>query len=301
MDYLAEFETWLHHERHYSNHTVRAYRDDVTQWIQFLNQQDDMETLDPVTTRSFIHQLLSAGLSRRSIARTLSSLRTYYRFLVMYHGATVNPFDHVSLKQTRPALPDVLQAQEVEQLLSATYPGPLPIRNQAVVALLLATGLRVAECAALDWQQLEETQHTLHIIGKGNKQRHVFIHDRALMLLHHYRDSEWQVHVAPGVTAMFINQKGQRLSARSLETIVAQAGQLLSPPKKLHPHMLRHTFATLLLERGMDLRSLQLLLGHEELTTTQLYTHVSWNRLKTVYDTTHPEVIEPSKTNKKVE
>lgn len=301
MEYLSEFKTWLHHERHYSNQTVRAYHDDVTQWFQFLHQQEEVETLDTVTTRSYIHLLLSTGLSRRSIARKLSSLRTYYRFVVLFHGATANPFDHVSLKQTRPSLPDVLQTHEVEQLLNTMYPGPLPLRNQAIVAVLLATGLRVSECASLDWDDLEDSAHTLRIIGKGNKQRHVFIHDHALNLLHQYRRNEWQTQVSTGVLAMFVNQKGQRLTARSIETIVTQAGQLLIPPKKLHPHMLRHTFATQLLEKGMDLRSLQLLLGHEELTTTQLYTHVSWNRLKTVYDETHPQVIEPSPTNKKVE
>lgn len=301
MDYSVDFESWLIHERHYSPQTVRAYHDDLVQWLQFLKDQHESSLIDPVTTRSYIHHLLSLGLSRRSIARKLSSLRTFYGYLVLYHGETSNPFDHVSLKQTRPALPDVLHDHEVEQLLSSPYTGPFPLRDQALVATLLATGLRVSECASLDWSNLDRAAHTIQVIGKGNKQRHVFIHDRALDALQRYYVDEWQTHVNPTVQAIFINSQGHRLSARSIETIVTAAGQLLTPPKKLHPHMLRHTFATQLLEKGMDLRSLQLLLGHEELTTTQLYTHVSWQRLKTVYEKTHPSIPEPSPTNKKVE
>ena len=301
MDYRSEFIAWLTHERHYSSRTVRAYQDDVSHWMSFLNEQNETQTIDSVTTRSYIHHLLNVGLSRRSIARKLSSLRAYFGFIVLYHGATMNPFDHVSLKQTRPSLPDVLPADEVAQLETTRYPGPFPWRDRALVCLLLATGLRVSECALLDWSHIDPHGHTIQIIGKGNKQRHVFIHDRALTYLDQYREHEWRKHVSATTTAVFVNNKGQRLTTRSMETIVAKAGQLLTPPKKLHPHMLRHTFATQLLEKGMDLRSLQLLLGHEELTTTQLYTHVSWNRLKTVYEKTHPSVIEPSSANKKVE
>lgn len=301
MNYLDEFEQWMNHERHYSSRTCRAYMDDVHEWLRFYAEQGNDAAIDSVMTRQFIHELMGRGVNRRSIARKLSSIRSYYGFLVTYHGASTNPFAQVKIKQSPRTLPDVLSEDEVNQLMKLSTEVSISTRALALVHVLLATGLRVSEAAALNWSAIDEAQHTIHVLGKGNKERMVFIHDTALDMLHQYRTSAWNPSSVHAHDAVFLNRQGQRLSARGIELDIEQIGQRLNPPKRLHPHTLRHTFATQLLNRGMDLRSLQLLLGHEELTTTQLYTHISWQHLKTVYDQAHPPVFVSISADKKVD
>lgn len=286
---ISEFQSWLQHERRYSLKTVRAYSDDVLQWERFL-ASEATDVIDSVTTRHFVHELMQQGVSRRSIARKISSLRSYYRFMMDFHGALTNPFASVKLKKMTPALPDVLDADEINQLLSLTHKGAYPLRDHALIATLLATGLRVSECASLNFSMIDSQEHAIRITGKGNKSRIVFIHQEALDAISSYQMHERNTLSSNEEEAVFLNKYGKRLSDRSIETIVERAGRLMTPPKQLHPHMLRHTFATQLLDLGMDLRSLQLLLGHEELTTTQIYTHVSWKHLKEVYNAAHPIV-----------
>lgn len=293
---IDDYQKWLALERRFSPKTVRAYVDDVLQWEAYL-QAEQTTVVDSITTRHYILHLLKLGISRRSIARKISSLRSYYRFTMDYHQATSNPFALVNLKKTPTPLPDVLDKHEIEQLLTIPASGAFPQRDRAIIALLLATGMRVSECAAFQFDDLDAFEHTIRVVGKGNKTRLVFIHDEALAALQIYVDNERRQLVGSNdVKIVFLNKFGNPLSARSVETIVTTKGKEMHPPKQLHPHMLRHTFATQLLDLGMDLRSLQLLLGHEELTTTQIYTHVSWNHLKQVYDAAHPTIKLPKGT-----
>lgn len=289
---LEDFLDYLMTEKGYSLKTKRAYKDDIHEFVSFLKKEQiqELAAVDFIIIRGFIATQIDKGLQRRSISRKLSSLRSFYKFLVKQKSVKENPFELIKIKRENYRLPLYLEESEVNQLLDDQDPTEFALRNQLIVALFIVTGIRLSEMAAIQLNDFNIHERTLQILGKGNKARQVFFDYRTAELLTSYlafraiQMDEWE----QNHSYLFINQRGKPLTGRGIELIVAAKGQRLNPPKLLHPHMLRHTFATFLLNHGADLRTVQILLGHELLNTTQIYTHVSPQHLREVYEKTHP-------------
>jgi len=291
---LAEF---LHHlgvEKNASVHTVKSYREDLTQALAFF--RDKLGSQSPQATqlttrllRAYLAWLHEQGYAKTTVARRVSAVRSWCRFLCRQGTMTVNPADGLRGPRQDKKLPHFLSVAETGRLLEAPPAGePAGLRDRAILETLYSAGLRVSELTGLNVDDLDLDSATITVRGKGKRERLALLGAVALQALRAWlaqRDT-----LTPGKKrpAVFLNQRGGRLTSRSvgrlLEKYVAQAG--LDP--RTSPHTLRHSFATHLLDRGADIRGVQELLGHRNLTTTQIYTHVTTQRLRESYDKAHP-------------
>lgn len=303
---IRRFLEHLGEERAYSIHTLRAYRSDLERFLAFLSSEFlgrpaaeiEPAEVDPLAVRSFLAALHRRGVGRKGQGRALSAVRSLFGFAAREGIVAANPARGVPTPKAASHLPRHLRPGEIEQLLDAPAQdgreGPLPIRDRALLELLYATGLRVGELVSLDWRDLDLSARVLRVLGKGGKERMVPFGRQAASALR-----EW-LEVWEGVRAgssdgveereepVFLNYRGGRLSARSVRRLLDRHVETAALAAGVHPHTLRHTFATHLLERGADLRSIQELLGHASLSTTQRYTHVEIERLLSVYRESHP-------------
>ncbi len=300
-DYLEHLEL----ERHLSTHTLRAYRGDLESFHAFLADylNRDAATLRPrevetVAVRAFLASLTRQGLSRKSQARRLSAVRSLFRFACRRERLEANPAAPVRTPKQEKKLPRHLRPGEVENLVEApTADDSLSCRDRAILELLYATGLRVGELVSLDWREIDLSERTLRVLGKGGKERMVPFGRHAAQALREWLE-EWEVLRAPyeggqakddgRAEPVFLNFRGGRLSDRSVRRVIDRHLPAAGISQGVHPHMLRHSFATHLLEGGADLRAIQELLGHASLSTTQRYTHVELERLLNTYREAHP-------------
>jgi integrase/recombinase XerC len=289
----------LTHERSLSPHTVRAYEGDLLRFLDFLSKdylsrpaaEIEPSAVEPLAVRSFLARMSRDGVGRKSQGRALSSIRGLFRFACREGIVDANPAEGVRTPKQGRSLPRHLRPGEVENLLEAAGgDDPLEFRDRAMLELLYAAGLRVGELVSLNWGDIDLSGRVLRVLGKGGKERMVPFGSPAKAALQRWLEGWEQV---SGETwdldqAVFLNHRGSRLSSRSVGRIidryVAKAG--IAPG--VHPHTLRHTFATHLLEGGADLRAIQELLGHSSLATTQRYTHLEIERLLSVYRDAHP-------------
>ena len=295
----------LEEERGFSSHTVRAYEADLGRFLQFLAVDflsEDLESIRPgmidaLAVRSFLASQARAGLGPQSQARSLSALRSLFRFACREGTLQRNPAEGVRTPKQARSLPRHLRPGEVENLLEAADGDePLARRDSAILELLYASGLRVSELAGLDWPDLNLKARTLRVMGKGGKERMVPFGKPAAQALARWMQAWEEVRAsAPGPEEpVFLNYRGSRLSARSVRRIIDRYVEKAALAAGVHPHTLRHTFATHLLEGGADLRTIQELLGHSSLSTTQRYTHLELDRLLQVYREAHPRAKEDS-------
>lgn len=302
MEHLVErYLEHLAEERNLSPHTVRAYGGDLDRFLGFLAREflgkERKEVrppeVDALAVRSFLAHLARQGVGRRSQARALSAVRGLFRFACREGVLDTNPAAAVRTpKQPRP-LPRHLRPGEVEALVeAASGPEPLALRDRALLELLYATGLRVGELVSLDWTDVDLSGRVLRVLGKGGKERMVPFGRPATEALRAWGAACEEVRRHGGSQSeedpIFLNYRGGRLSARSVRRILDRYVDAAAVAAGVHPHTLRHTFATHLLERGADLRAIQELLGHSSLSTTQQYTHLEVERLLSVYREAHP-------------
>jgi integrase/recombinase XerC len=296
---------YLGEERNLSPHTVRAYGNDLERFLGFLVEFLGVEAakigpgdVDRLAVRSFVASMARAGLSRTSQGRALSAVRGLFRYAVREGELPANPAHGVRTPKAPKTLPRHLRPGEVETVLEAADAGDrkdpeLGRRDRAILELLYATGLRVGELVSLDWGDLDLSARVLRVLGKGGKERMVPFGRPAEAALRSWL-ADWESVRAraegPEDTAepVFLNHRGGRLTARSVRRVVDRAVGAAAVASGVHPHTLRHTFATHLLEHGADLRSIQELLGHSSLSTTQRYTHLDVDRLLSVYRESHP-------------
>ncbi len=301
-------ERYLEHlgaERNLSPHTLRAYRSDLEGFLDFLSGDflaKKAETVrprevDPLAVRSFLASLASRGTSRQSQARALAAVRGAFRFACREGALESNPAASVRTPKQPKKLPRHLRPGEIETLLEAVDgTKPLDLRDRAILELLYASGLRVGELVSLDWDNLDLGGRVLRVLGKGGKERMVPFGKEAASALASWRTAAPELgggEAASGNEAesgdpVFLNYRGGRLSARSVRRILDRRVTEAALAAGVHPHTLRHTFATHLLEGGADLRSIQELLGHSSLSTTQRYTHLELERLLEVHRASHP-------------
>lgn len=295
---LEKFLTYLRAEKDASPHTLDAYRRDIERFSAFLSRrakgavEGHWRLADRSLIRQYLAEVAGDGLSRSSIGRALSSLRSFYRFMVREGISAVNPFAGVASPKRQKTLPRFLDVDAVRRLIeSADGESLLDRRDRAILETLYSTGMRVSELVALDMGDLDILGEMVRAKGKGKKERLAPLGAPAVRAMIEYlRTRKINPLTAKGAVGavVFINRNGGRLTAKSVRQVVNTRVRKCALATHVSPHYLRHSFATHLLDAGADLRSVQELLGHASLSTTQVYTHVTAERMKKVYDTAHP-------------
>ncbi len=286
---LAEFERHLRDERRLSPHTANNYRRDLETVVSFCREQgiDQWSALRPPQVRAYAAQIHRKGLGGRSIQRRLSSLRSFCRFLIRQGHLSSNPAQDIRAPRTPHKLPHSLDVDRIHSLLDAKAENWLGQRDLAIMELMYSCGLRLAELVGLDLQHIDLQLGEARVLGKGRKTRIVPIGRKAQQVLHKWL-KERAIHCEDSEPALFINRSGTRLSPRSVQQRLRRRALEQGLDCRLHPHALRHSFATHILESSGDLRAVQELLGHANLSTTQVYTHLDFQHLAQVYDAAHP-------------
>ncbi len=275
-----------------SQETLKAYHGDLRRWQEFLQQEDlAWYEADGMTARGFVSQMAEEGAQTATVNRRISSLRGFYRFHERRGSAGENPFSAVESLRKGRHLPGFLFEEEVEYLLDRCGGGFTGTRDRLILEILYGSGCRVAELASLAWSSLEKHPSRVLIRGKGGKDRNLFLGSRVGDALDAYRpfgSAQLRRAGKTGEPACFINSRGESLSVRGIRLAVDRQVEKAAVQKRVSPHTLRHSFATHLLGRGADIRSVQELLGHASLSTTQIYTHTGIDRLKDIYRNAHP-------------
>ena len=284
----------LEWERNLSPSTLRAYRREILSFVEFAASEvgvDRPEQTSPTTLRAYLAHLHSRGLQPRSVARALAALRTYFRFLVSEGTIEANPAEAVPHPHDVQRAPEIADRYAIEELLDGFPDSPAGRRDRAAIELLYAAGLRVGELVALDLGDLNLAQRIVRVRGKGRKERVVPFGRPAARAIEAYlpERARWRQKSTEEHDPLFVNQRGGRLTDRSIRRQLDLAVRRTADLNHLHPHALRHAFATHLLEAGMDLRAIQELLGHSSLATTQIYTKVDLAHLMAVHRRSHPK------------
>lgn len=290
---LKLFIEYLQIEKNYSQYTIEHYQHDISEFFMFMSEQaiSDLTKVEYQDVRIFLTDLFERKMSRKSVARKISSLRSFFKFLLREEIVAENPFALVSIPKAQKKLPEFFYEEEMKQLFDACESStPLGQRNKALLELLYATGIRVSECSQIRLKDLDMHLSTVLVRGKGSKERYVpfgsFAQDAIDTYINHGRKEL----LANGNVqeSLFLNARGGPLTARGIRTILDRIIEKSSLTGTIHPHMLRHTFATHLMANGADMRTVQELLGHAFLSSTQVYTHVTNEYLKKTYMAHHP-------------
>ena len=278
-------------ERRLAGHTLESYGRDLTALAAFAAKSERrLDRLDRQALEEFVREQMSRGLSPRTVARMVAAVRGFYRFLVLDRRLEHNPADDLRPPRAWPALPRCLSEDQVERLIAQPdVTTPLGLRDRAMIELLYATGLRVSELVNVRPADLHLDQQFMTCIGKGNKERLVPIGEQAADWITKYQQSARRTLLKGRASPrLFVNARGGPLTRVGFWKILKRHGRSAHLPGTLSPHVVRHSFATHLLEHGADLRAIQMMLGHADLSSTQIYTHVHAARLRTVYDRFHP-------------
>jgi integrase/recombinase XerD len=289
--YLDLYLNCLLVERGLSANTLEAYSRDLSRYLDFLEGQKvgEADEVTPALVLRFLAHLKEAGLSPRSRARTLVSLRMFHKFLLAEGLATSNPTSRVEAPKSFNALPHTLSPEEVERLLASPKGDePLALRDRAMLEILYATGLRVSELIGLQLGNLQLDVGYLTAFGKRSKERIVPVGETAIEELRSYLRQGRPFLDKEGGRSLFLNRQGRGLTRQGFWKIIKRRAQEAGISKNITPHTLRHSFATHLLENGADLRSVQAMLGHADISTTQIYTHVTRERLRKIHQQHHP-------------
>ena len=293
LDYLDHFIDYIKVERNFSEHTLRAYSTDIVEFVRFSDTGDSLAPgeIDHLMLRSYLAHLRDAGRSKATMARKLASLRTFLKYLVREEIMEDNPAADMRTPRKEKRLPTVLDEAQVRKLIeqpdTSTFLG---VRDRAILEILYSTGIRASELVGANIEDADLIGEVIRVRGKRKKERLAHLGSYATAAINDYLDARRLQPRGPmfDKRALILNRFGQRLSDRSLRRTINKYFRQAALLLKVTPHTLRHSFATHLLDRGADLRSVQELLGHESLQTTQIYTHVSAERLKKVYEKAHP-------------
>jgi integrase/recombinase XerC len=294
---ISEYLSYLENERNYSQHTIVSYANDLAQYYSFLKLEfpeliEQHNDTDTGVIRAFLGLLLDSGVSKKSVVRKLSTLRSFYKFLVRKKFVRNNPALNIVTPKVDKKLPQFIDKESMEKILLlpdvSTFSGA---RDSAILELFYGSGIRRAELLGLNISDIDERNQTIKVTGKGNKQRIIPFTQKAKMSINRY------LHIRKGIdqkivsneNALFISEKGTRLTPSKVNTLVGKYLAGTIELKKKSPHVLRHSFATHLLDNGADILAVKELLGHESLSTTQIYTHITVERLKKVYQQAHPK------------
>lgn len=281
--YVEKFLSYLEIEKNYSKHTILNYKIDLNEFFVFL-KDTSIERVDYFHLRRFLASLRSKDLKPRTVARKLSAIRSFFKFIYREGLISKNPSTLLMTPKLDRKLPQFLSEQDTGRLVEGASKKDEPgLRDRAILETLYSTGMRVSELVSLNMNRVDFISNIVKVEGKGRKERLIPIGNTALQAIKKYIDK--RKHASD---AVFLNQRGTRLTDRSVRNIVDKYIQQTSIQNKISPHALRHSFATHLLNAGADLRAVQELLGHVNLSTTQIYTHMTTEKLKKIYDRAHP-------------
>ena len=282
---LRQYEYYLSNEKRYAKPTTDAYLRDLNSFITHSNL--NLLDVTEADIRSWTGKLHRQGLAGKTLQRKLSSIRHFYRWLLNNRHIDANPAVDVRAPRQSRRLPDTLSAEQIDFLLTLQPENPLEFRDCAILELFYSSGLRLSELAGLDLADLDLQQHLVRVTGKGNKQRDVPVGKMALKALLAWLEVRGEL-CDLSETALFVSQQRKRISVRNIQARLTHWQQQQGMSQKLHPHKLRHSFASHLLESSGDLRAVQELVGHADISTTQIYTHLDFQHLAKVYDQAHP-------------
>ena len=315
---IRKFLDYLEIERNFSAHTIRSYTADMTQFCQFLAATDDTDSLgrlgdltieqlaeiddlqpgrlserllavSPLEVRSYLALLRGSDYSKSTTARKLATLRSFYKYLVRAGKVEASPVSVIRTPRLDKKLPKFLDVQQINALLDAPdVTTILGARDKAILETIYSAGLRISELIGLNIEDLNEFEEAIRIRGKGRKERLTPLGRQAISAIKHYLAMRGFAATGPQKGPLFVNRAEKRISDRSIRRKLNKYMLLAGIPAHISPHTLRHSFATHMLNAGADLRSVQEMLGHENLSTTQIYTHLTTKRLKKVYDHAHP-------------
>jgi integrase/recombinase XerC len=296
---IQDFQVYLEVERNVSVHTRKAYIADIQEFTRFLHsnsfikKMDEIIKMEPETIRAYLGYLYRQKVKKVTVNRKVSSLRAFYKYALRTGKIKNNPAEMIQTPKAEKYMPTFLSVDETFQLLDAQGgKSSLDLRSRAMLELFYSSGLRLSELAGLDVIDIDFNQELVKVRGKGKKERIVPVGRRALKAVKEYLEKTGELRINMDVNIfkkpLFLNAQGKRITTRSIARIVNEAASKSGIGRKISPHALRHSFATHLLNAGADLRSIQELLGHESLSTTQKYTAVNINRMMEVYDKAHP-------------
>ena len=286
---IAKIDAFLGTLQHLSVHTRKAYAGDLAFFLNYCKELDvvNWQDLDGRQVRGYITQRHRQGTGGRSLRRNLSSIRAFYKYLLSRGEVTKNPAEGITTPKTEKRLPKTLDVDQTSRLVEIKGDKALTLRDRAILELMYSSGLRLAECVSLDIYSVDIRDGLVTVTGKGNKTRKVPVGNYALDAVGAWLKVRPQL-AALDETALFVSTRGRRISARSVQQRMRHWALKQGLDTNVHPHMLRHSFATHLLESSGDLRAVQELLGHADISTTQVYTSLDFQHLASVYDQTHP-------------
>lgn len=295
---IDRFLSYIQAVRNASLHTVRAYASDLEQFAAFVKLEEpdiNLAQIDSRILRRYLARLQKQGAQKSSIARKMASLRAFFKYLVKKGLLNLDPMLGITSPRQDKKLPKFLRGEQIDALLTAPDAAdPLGLRDAAILEVLYATGTRVSELVGMNLNHIDMLSAEIRVLGKGSKERIVLLGRAAKEALAIYLSDGRPKLISqktPQEDAIFLNKNGGRLTDRSIRRLLNKYFATVSEEINISPHVLRHSFATHMLERGADLRSIQELLGHSSISTTQIYTHVSRERLKEVYENAHPRAL----------
>jgi integrase/recombinase XerC len=283
------FLKYLRYEKGFSNHTIKSYKEDLENFFEFLKNEkiEDIKSLNYSVLTGYITFLGKKGFKASTIERKIASLKTFFKYLVKKKFISKNPAELISSPKKQKRLPSVLEVGEIFDLINIIpEDSPFSVRNKAMIMLLYASGLRVSELTGLNLGDLDLKNGLVRILGKGKKYRIVPVGNKTKAILYKY--FLYRREFQPRGEALFVTKSGKRIQDRMVRYIINVYINELAIQKKVSPHTLRHTFATHLLDNGANIRVIQEMLGHSSLSTTQIYTHLSIEKLKKAYQEFHP-------------
>ena len=298
LSHTQQFQNYLEYEKQYSKHTLSSYKRDITQFQTWLknNQCDDIIEADNLHIRNWVAGMHRQGMGSHSLQRKLSSLRSFYNFLIRKHKLKNNPALDIRAPKGAKKLPNTLDTDTLSQLLNIPPDSILAIRDRAIMELFYSSGLRLSELTDLNLNSIDLQEKSLRAIGKGDKERLLPIGRKAIEALELWL-AKRNTMAKINETALFVSMRGKRISTRSIQERLNYWRKKQGLEQHIHPHKLRHSFASHILESSGDLRAVQELLGHADISTTQIYTHLDFQHLANVYDKAHPRA--RKKSNKK--
>ena len=289
---LINFLNYLISQKNFSKHTKFNYSRDIKQFFKFLEENNitDLNNISSIHARLFLSYLEKRSFKRKSIARKIAALRSFWKYLIKESILKTNPWLYINTPKLDKTLPSFLYPEETKKLLdNFNEQNSQNLRDKAILELLYASGARISEISNLNLSDIDLYGGEIKVLGKGNKERIVLIGKESIKSLENYlNNSRRKLLGTKNNNALFINRLGERLNVRTIQRIIKKQSLKIGLNKKITPHTLRHSFATDMLNGGADLRTVQELLGHQSLSTTQVYTHLTKERLKKIYDKTHP-------------
>ena len=287
-DLFDKFLTYLRIDKGYSENTISSYKNDLEKFLQF-NKDKSINNISNDDLKNYVKSLKQEKLNEKSISRNISCLKSFYKFLVIEKYVTNNPSDAVFIPKIKKSLPKILTEEEVLKLLDIKLNDSFDYRNKAMLELMYATGLRVSELVNLKLQDLDLNQDIVRTMGKGSKERIIPIGDYAKeyleIYIYNYRGTMLKKNINE---YLFLNNHGKKMTRQGFFKIIKKIAKEKGIKTELSPHTLRHSFASHLLKYGADLRTIQELLGHSDISTTQIYTHITNEELKKNYENFHP-------------